>query len=153
MTTAKNDVFIGLQLKIFYLDQEIDFWWGGGGKKNWRGRGRGVGLPEANFSRWAGEGMSTFLAVGRDFPPRGLPHPHPSSRENPAVITKMEHFAILVNDFQLFAIVAKSSILNVVGFLDPPLPCNKFAAKAVSWFKPKRMVWCICIPQGKFWVA
>ena len=51
------------------------------------------------FQVGRGGGMSTFLAVGWDFPPRGLPHPHPSSRENPAVITKMEHFAILVNDF------------------------------------------------------
>ena len=56
------------------------------------------------------------------------------------VITKMEHFAIIVNGFYPFAIVAKSSILNVVGFLDPPLHCNKFAAKAVGSFKPKRMV-------------
>ena len=62
------------------------------------------------------------------------------------VITKMEHFAVIVNDFYPFAIVAKSSILNVVGFLDPPLHCNKFAAKAVGWFKPKRMVMYTCIP-------
>ena len=34
------------------------------------------------------------------------------------VITKMEHFVIIVNDFKSFAIVAKSSILNVVGFLN-----------------------------------
>ena len=31
--------------------------------------------------------------------------------------------------------------LNIVGFLDPPLHCNKFAAKAVSWFKPKKNVY------------
>ena len=30
--------------------------------------------------------------------------------------------------------------LNVVEFLDPSLHCNKFAAKAVGWFKPRRMV-------------
>ena len=56
------------------------------------------------------------------------------------LITNMEHFAIIVNGFYPFAIVAKSSILNVVGFLDPPLHCNKFAAKGIGWFKPKRMV-------------
>ena len=50
------------------------------------------------------------------------------------VITKMEHFAVIVNSFQPFAIVAKSSILNIVGFLDPPLHCNKLATKAVGWF-------------------
>ena len=38
---------------------------------------------------------------------------------------------------------------SIVGFLDPPLYCNKFAAKAVSWFKPKRMVMYTCIPLGK----
>ena len=32
------------------------------------------------------------------------------------------------------------AILNVVGFVDPPLHCNKFAAKAVSWFKLKACV-------------
>ena len=58
---------------------------------------------------------------------------------NPVII-KMEHFAIIVNNFKPFAIVAMSSILNVVGLLNPPLHCNKFAAKAVGWFKPKRMV-------------
>ena len=42
-------------------------------------------------------------------------------------ITKMEQFAILVNGFQSFTIVAKSPILTVVGFLDPSLQCNKFA--------------------------
>ena len=51
---------------------------------------------------------------------------------NPA-ITKMEHFVIIDNGFYLFAIVAKSSILNVVGFQGPPLHCTKFAAKAVEW--------------------
>ena len=32
MTTAKNDVFIGLKLEFFYVvgEGEIDFWWGGG---------------------------------------------------------------------------------------------------------------------------
>ena len=54
------------------------------------------------------------------------------------VITKMEHFTIIVNGFYPFAIVAKSSILNVVEFLDPPLQCNKFALKAVGWFKSKK---------------
>ena len=30
MTTAKNDVFIGLKLEFFYVvgEGEIDFWWG-----------------------------------------------------------------------------------------------------------------------------
>ena len=61
-------------------------------------------------------------------------------------ITKMEHFAIIVNGVYPFAIVASGSILNVVGFLNPPLHCNKFAAKAVGWFKPKRMVIYTCAP-------
>ena len=65
------------------------------------------------------------------------------------VITKMEHFAIIVNGFSLFAIDAKGSILNVVGFLELPLHCNKFAAKAVGWFNPKRIVTYECMPQGK----
>ena len=56
----------------------------------------------------------------------------------------MEHFAIIVNGVSHFAVVAKSFILNVVGFLDPPLHCNKFAPKAVSWFKPERMVMYTC---------
>ena len=55
------------------------------------------------------------------------------------VIIKMEHFAIIVNSFWPFAIVTKNSILNVVGFMFPPLHCNKFPAKAVGWFKLKRM--------------
>ena len=54
---------------------------------------------------------------------------------------KMENFTIILNNFQAFAIVSKRSILNVVGFLDPPLHCNKFAAKAVGWFKPKKDVY------------
>ena len=62
------------------------------------------------------------------------------------VITKMEHFMIIVNGFSSFAIVVKSYNLNVVGFLDTPLQCNKFTAKAISWFIPKRMVRCTCIP-------
>ena len=66
------------------------------------------------------------------------------------VITKIEHFAIIVNVLQPFANVAKSSILNVLGFLDPLLHCNKFAAKAVDWFKPERMVtYYTYTPQGK----
>ena len=65
------------------------------------------------------------------------------------VITKMEHFAIIVNDFCLVANVAKSSILNIVDFLDPPLHCNKFASKTVSWFIPKRMVMYLFTPLGK----
>ena len=55
---------------------------------------------------------------------------------NPA-ITKMRHFPIKVNNFWPFTIVAKSSVSNVVGFLDPPLHRNKFAAKVVGWFKSK----------------
>ena len=51
--------------------------------------------------------------------------------------TKMGHFSIIVNDLKLFTIVAESSVLNVVGFLDPPLHRNKFAAKVVGWFKSK----------------
>ena len=62
------------------------------------------------------------------------------------VITKMEHFAIIVNHFYPFATVAKSSILNVVGFLHSHLDCNKFAAKLVSWLKTKRMVMYTCTP-------
>ena len=46
---------------------------------------------------------------------------------------------MIVNNFYPFTIVAKSSILNV-GFLDPPLDYNKFAAKVVDWFKPKRLI-------------
>ena len=34
-------------------------------------------------------------------------------------------------------------------FLDPPLNCNKFTAKLVSWFKPKRIVIHTCI-WGKY---
>ena len=67
---------------------------------------------------------------------------------NPA-ITKMEHFVIIDNGFYLFAIVAKSSMLNVVGFLDPHQYCNKFATKAVGWFKPKRMTMYTCTSWGK----
>ena len=48
------------------------------------------------------------------------------------VITNMEHFVIIVNGVQPFAIVTKSFILNVAGFLDPPLHCNN-AAKAVDY--------------------
>ena len=59
------------------------------------------------------------------------------------VITNMKDFAIIVNSFQLLTIVAKNSILNVAGFLDLPLYCNKLLysqAKALSWFiKPKSM--------------
>ena len=70
------------------------------GRKIGEGGGEGWVYQRQIFPGGQGGGaMSTFLAVGRDFPPRELPHPHPSSRENPAVITKMEHFAILVNDF------------------------------------------------------
>ena len=54
---------------------------------------------------------------------------------------KIEYFTIILNSFQLFAVVAKISILNVVGFLDSPLHCNKFATKAVSWFKPKKDIY------------
>ena len=64
---------------------------------------------------------------------------------NPA-ITKMEHFAIIVNGFQPFEIVAKSSILNFVGFLGPPLHFNKFALKAVGCFKPERIFMYTYIP-------
>ena len=63
------------------------------------------------------------------------------------VITKMEHFQIIVNNVQPLAIVAKSFSLNVVGFMN--LPLHKFAAKAVSWFKPETMVMYTCITQGK----
>ena len=62
------------------------------------------------------------------------------------VITKIEHFAVILNNFYPFGIVAKSSILNVVRFLGPLLHCNKVAAKAVGWFKPKRKVIYTCIP-------
>ena len=62
------------------------------------------------------------------------------------VITKIEHFVIIANYVWPSTIVAKSSILNVVGLLDPTLHCNKFAAKTVGWFKPERMVMYTCIP-------
>ena len=55
------------------------------------------------------------------------------------VITKMKHFGIIANGFYSFAIVAKSFHFKFCGFLDPPMHCNKFAAKAVGWFKPNRM--------------
>ena len=59
------------------------------------------------------------------------------------VITNMKDFAIIVNSFQLLTIVAKNFILNVAGFLDLPLYCNKLLysqAKTLSWFiKPKSM--------------
>ena len=38
-----------------------------------------------------------------------------------------------------------------MGFFDPSLHCNKFAAKAVAWFKPKKRY--LCIPaylRGKY---
>ena len=41
------------------------------------------------------------------------------------VITKMKCFVIIVDDFLLLGIVTKSSILNVLEFLYPPLHCNK----------------------------
>ena len=70
---------------------------------------------------------------------------------NPS-ITNMKHFAIIVNGFWPFVIVGKNSILNVAGFLDPPLHCHKFAcspAKALGWFKPKRIVIHVCL-WGKY---
>ena len=36
-----------------------------------------------------------------------------------------------------------------MGFLDSPLHCNKFAAKLVGWFKPKRIVTHTCIAMDK----
>ena len=56
------------------------------------------------------------------------------------VITMIEHFAIIVNSFSIFAIIAKSPIVNAVGFLDSPLHCNKSAAKAIGCLKLKKMV-------------
>ena len=50
----------------------------------------------------------------------------------------MKHFAIIVNGFQPFTIVAKSSIFNFAGFLDLDLLCS--TAKPLGWFiKPKIM--------------
>ena len=63
---------------------------------------------------------------------------------NPA-ITKREHLAIIVMVFGHLQLLPKSSILNVVGFLDPLLHCAKFPAKVVGLFKPKRMVMYTCI--------
>ena len=60
-------------------------------------------------------------------------------------ITKMGHFPIIVNSFSLFTIVTKSSVLNVVAFLVPPLH-RKFAAKVVGWFKSKLIVIHTCTP-------
>ena len=65
------------------------------------------------------------------------------------VINKMEQFMIILNYVQAFPIVAKTSILNVVDFFNPPLHCNKFAAKAVGRFRSKRMVTYTCISQWK----
>ena len=42
-----------------------------------------------------------------------------------------------------------SKSLNAVGFLDPPLHCNKFAAKLLGSLKPKRIVIHTCISVGK----
>ena len=39
----------------------------------------------------------------------------------------MEHYAIIVNDFYPFRIIAKSPILTGAAFLDPALHNNKFA--------------------------
>ena len=64
-------------------------------------------------------------------------------------ITKMGHFLIIVNSFKLFTIVAKSSILNVEGFLDLPLQCYKFAAKVIGWFKSKWIVIYTCRSMRK----
>ena len=66
MTTAKNDVFIGLYLENFYLVGELTF--GGEGIKVWWG-GILLGI-------FLGGGMSEFLACG------GRLHPSPS-KENP----------------------------------------------------------------------
>ena len=38
-----------------------------------------------------------------------------------AATSKMEHFVIIVNGFQLLTIITKSSIVNVAAVLDPPL--------------------------------
>ena len=61
------------------------------------------------------------------------------------VINKMEQFMIILNYLQAFPIVAKTSILNVVDFFNPPLHCNKFARKGAGRLKPKRMVTYTCI--------
>ena len=64
-------------------------------------------------------------------------------------ITKMGHFLVIVNCFQLFTIVTKSSVLNVVGFLDLPLHRSKSAAKVVGWFKSK-WLYIHVYPCGKY---
>ena len=37
--------------------------------------------------------------------------------------SKIEYFVIIVNGFQFTSIITKSSILDVVAVLDPPLDC------------------------------
>ena len=51
---------------------------------------------------------------------------------------------MFLNVFMSVRLCPKCSILNV-GFLDPPLHCNNFAAKTVGWFKHKRLVMYTCI--------
>ena len=38
-----------------------------------------------------------------------------------AATSKMEHFVIILNGFQLLTLITKRSILNVAAVLDPPL--------------------------------
>ena len=42
-------------------------------------------------------------------------------RSRATATSKMEHFVIIVKDFQPFTITTKCSILNVAAALDPPL--------------------------------
>ena len=57
------------------------------------------------------------------------------------VITKMEHFVIIVKDLYLFAMVTEMLLHRDV------------AAKAVGWFKPKQLKGWLCIHEylrGKY---
>ena len=49
--------------------------------------------------------------------------------------------ALCNNSYWLLALCkcCKELHLAALGFLDPPLYCNKFAAKAVGWFSPNSM--------------
>ena len=45
----------------------------------------------------------------------------PRGGSRAAATSKMEHFVIIVNGFQLLTIITKRSILDIAAALDPPL--------------------------------
>ena len=55
-----------------------------------------------------------------------------------AATSKMQHFVIIVNDWQLFAISTKRSILDVAAVLDPPLSILFWLRKWPQMFQDSR---------------